>query len=94
VVYGSVCSGISSESVAWKPLGWSPAWFSETAPFPSAVLAHHYPRIPKLTFQNMREVLRIIALGTHADLPSGRPDSIEAGQTKSGLRAPKEDGDR
>ena len=49
MIYGSVCSGISSESVAWAPLlGWSPAWFSEIAPFPSAVLAHRYPRIPNL----------------------------------------------
>jgi DNA (cytosine-5)-methyltransferase 1 len=48
LIYGSVCSGISSESVAWKPLGWSPAWFSEIAPFPSAVLAHRYPQIPNL----------------------------------------------
>ena len=49
MVYGSVCSGISSESVAWKPtLGWSPAWFSEIAEFPAAVLAHRYPGTPNL----------------------------------------------
>jgi DNA (cytosine-5)-methyltransferase 1 len=41
--YGSVCSGIEAASVAWEPLGWTPAWFSEIEPFPSAVLAHHYP---------------------------------------------------
>ncbi len=29
--------------MAWQRLGWSAAWFSEIAPFPSAVLAHHYP---------------------------------------------------
>jgi len=34
--------------VGWQPLGWSPAWFSEIAPFPSAVLAHHYPEVPNL----------------------------------------------
>jgi DNA (cytosine-5)-methyltransferase 1 len=48
VIFGSVCSGISSESVAWRPLNWSPAWFAEIAPFPSAVLAHRYPEIPNL----------------------------------------------
>lgn len=48
LIYGSVCSGISSESVGWQPLGWSPAWFSEIAPFPSAVLAHHYSDVPNL----------------------------------------------
>jgi len=34
--------------VAWKPLGWQAAWFSEIEPFPSAVLAHHYPAVPNL----------------------------------------------
>ncbi|MCC4595465.1 DNA cytosine methyltransferase [Xanthomonas campestris pv. phormiicola] len=46
--YGSVCSGIEAVSLAWKPLGWEAAWFSEVDPFPSAVLAHHYPDIPNL----------------------------------------------
>jgi len=44
--YGSVCSGIEAATVAWEPLGWKPAWFSEIDPFPSAVLAHHYPEVP------------------------------------------------
>ncbi len=43
--YGSVCSGIEAASVAWHPLGWEPAWFCEIEPFPSAVLAHHYPEV-------------------------------------------------
>ena len=43
--YGSVCSGIDAASVAWHPLGWEPAWFCEIEPFPSAVLAHHYPEV-------------------------------------------------
>ena len=43
MIFGSVCSGIEAASVAWRELGWSPAWFSEIAPFPSRVLAHHYP---------------------------------------------------
>lgn len=42
--YGSVCSGVCAATVAWRPLGWRPAWFSEIAPFPAAVLAHHYPQ--------------------------------------------------
>jgi site-specific DNA-cytosine methylase len=32
--------------VAWHPLGWQPAWFSEIEPFPSAVLKHYYPTVP------------------------------------------------
>jgi DNA (cytosine-5)-methyltransferase 1 len=48
VRYLSVCSGIEAASVAWHPLGWQPAAFSEIEPFPSAVLAHHYPNVPNL----------------------------------------------
>jgi DNA (cytosine-5)-methyltransferase 1 len=29
-------------------LGWQAAWFAEIEPFPSAVLAHHYPGVPNL----------------------------------------------
>lgn len=46
--YGSVCSGIEAASKAWEPLGWKPAWFSEIEPFPSAVLANHWPEITNL----------------------------------------------
>ena len=46
--FGSVCSGIEAASVAWEPLGWNAAWFSEIEPFPCAVLAHHYPDVPNL----------------------------------------------
>jgi DNA (cytosine-5)-methyltransferase 1 len=44
--YGSVCSGIEAATSAWHSLGWTPQWFSEIEPFPSAVLAHHYPNVP------------------------------------------------
>ncbi len=44
--YLSVCSGIEAATVAWHRLGWEPVGFSEIEPFPSAVLAHHYPHVP------------------------------------------------
>lgn len=44
--YLSVCSGIEAATVAWHPLGWRPAAFSEVDKFPRAVLAHHYPDVP------------------------------------------------
>lgn len=44
--YLSVCSGIEAATQAWAPLGWTPVAFSEVAPFPAAVLAHHYPHVP------------------------------------------------
>jgi DNA (cytosine-5)-methyltransferase 1 len=46
LIYGSVCSGIESATVAWHHLGWKPAFFSEIDPFPRAVLQHHYPTVP------------------------------------------------
>ena len=42
----SVCSGIEAASVAWGPLGWEAMGFAEIEPFPSALLAHHYPAVP------------------------------------------------
>ncbi|EHQ0666433.1 DNA cytosine methyltransferase [Salmonella enterica subsp. enterica serovar Oranienburg] len=48
LTYGSVCSGIEAASVAWEGLGWRPAWFAEIEPFPSAVLAHHWPEVVNL----------------------------------------------
>lgn len=44
--YLSVCSGIEAATVAWHPLGWEAAAFSEIESFPRAVLAHHYPDVP------------------------------------------------
>jgi DNA (cytosine-5)-methyltransferase 1 len=46
VRYLSVCSGIEAATVAWHPLGWTPAAFSEIEAFPRAVLKHHYPDVP------------------------------------------------
>ena len=44
----SVCSGVEAASVAWHPLGWKAVGYAEIEPFPSAVLAHHYPNVPNL----------------------------------------------
>lgn len=46
MIYGSVCSGIEAATVAWHPLGWKAAFFSEIEKFPREVLSHHYPEIP------------------------------------------------
>jgi DNA (cytosine-5)-methyltransferase 1 len=46
MVYGSVCSGIEAASVAWEPLGWRAAFFSEIEAFPRAVLHHRFPHVP------------------------------------------------
>ena len=44
--YLSVCSGIEAATVAWHPLGWQAAAYSEIEKRPRAVLAHHYPNVP------------------------------------------------
>ena len=46
--FGSVCSGIEAASVAWAPLGWKAAWFSEIEPFPCEVLKHHFPGVTNM----------------------------------------------
>ena len=61
VSFGSVCSGIEAASVAWHPLGWRAAWLAEVAPFPSAVLAHHYPQVPNLG--DMKTIARRVLTG-------------------------------
>lgn len=46
MTYGSICSGIESVSVAWKPLGMKCAFMSEIDKFPCAVLRHRFPDVP------------------------------------------------
>jgi DNA (cytosine-5)-methyltransferase 1 len=48
MIYGSICSGIETASVAWAPLGWRAAWFSEIDRFPAAVLRARWPDVPNL----------------------------------------------
>ena len=44
--YGSICSGIEAATVAWKPLVFDPAWFSEIESFPCQLLKQKYPDVP------------------------------------------------
>ena len=68
--YLSICSGIEAATVAWHPLGWEPVGFSEIEPFPSAVLAHHYPHVTNFgdmtKFQewNINESVDLLVGGT------------------------------
>lgn len=68
MIYGSVASGIEAATVAWESLGWTPAWFSEIEPFPSAVLAHHYPAVP-----NRGDMTKF------KEWPDGRIDALVGG---------------
>jgi DNA (cytosine-5)-methyltransferase 1 len=40
--YGSICSGVEAATLAWEPLGWTPAFFAEVEPFPCAVLMQKF----------------------------------------------------
>ena len=59
--FGSVCSGIEAASVAFAPLGWQAAWFSEIEAFPCKMLATHYPDVPN--FGDMRNLEALIHSG-------------------------------
>jgi DNA (cytosine-5)-methyltransferase 1 len=68
--YATVCSGIEAMSVAVRPLGWEPVWFSEIEPFACTVLDHHYPHVSnvgdmlKIKGKNYAGKIDIIAGGT------------------------------
>lgn len=71
----SVCSGIEAASVAWEPLGWVPVGFAEIEPFPSAVLAHHYPAVP-----NYGDFTRFLpAEGNSSPIPIPEADLLVGG---------------
>lgn len=63
--YGSVCSGIEAATEAWHPLGWSADWYAEIEPFPSAVLAYHYPDTP-----NHGDMTRLAAMVLSGKIPA------------------------
>ena len=72
ISYGSVCSGIEAATLAWHPLGMRAAWFAEIEPFPSAVLAHHYPDVP-----NHGDMTKLAALVLTGKIPA--PDVLVGG---------------
>ncbi|MEO8491795.1 DNA cytosine methyltransferase [Pseudomonas sp.] len=72
IKYGSVCSGIEAATQAWHPLGMRAAWFAEIEPFPSAVLAHHYPDVP-----NHGDMTKLAALVLAGKIPA--PDVLVGG---------------
>lgn len=72
ITYGSVCSGIEAATQAWHPLGMRAAWFAEIEPFPSAVLAHHYPDVT-----NHGDMTKLAALVLAGKIPA--PDVLVGG---------------
>jgi DNA (cytosine-5)-methyltransferase 1 len=70
MIYLSLFSGIEAASVAWRPLGWTPAAFAEIEPFPCAVLAQRFPGVPNLGDVSKITDEQIAALG-HIDIVVG-----------------------
>lgn len=71
--YLSLFSGVEAATVAWHPLGWKPVAFAEIAPFPCAVLDHHYPGVPNLGSVTGITDERIAALGPIDVVVGGSP---------------------
>jgi DNA (cytosine-5)-methyltransferase 1 len=88
--YGSLCSGIEAATVAWHPLGWKPAFFSEIEPFPSAVLAHHWPGVPNMGDLNeimvdkSAKTIYRLAHGKSSKRLSGSDSDVRTGDVPGG----------
>ena len=86
--YLSVCSGIEAVTMAWHDLGWKPAGFSEIEPFPSAVLAHHYPDVTN--FGDMTKYKEWNLDGTIDLLVGGTPcQSFSVAGLRKGMDDPR-----
>ena len=89
--YGSVCSGVEAASLAWHPLGWEAAFYSEIEKFPSAVLTHHYPDTPNLGDMTADDFIeRARATGPIDLLVGGTPcQSFSVAGLRKGLDDPR-----
>jgi DNA (cytosine-5)-methyltransferase 1 len=91
MLFGSVCSGIEAASVAWDPLGWQPAWFSEVDKFCNDLLATHYPQV-----KNHGDLRKFVEAYPTLDLPQidllvgGTPcQTFSIAGLRAGLRDPR-----
>ena len=75
--------------MAWTPLGWEPAAFSEIEPFPCSVLQHHYPHVPNLGDVTKITRQQVEALGRIDLVCGGFPcqDLSAAGKRKGLMNA-------
>ena len=82
--YLSLFSGIEAATAAWHPLGWACVAVAEIEPFPSKVLAHHYPNVRNLGDVTKLTELDIADLGPIDVVVFGSPcqDLSVAGKRK------------
>lgn len=76
--YGSICSGVEAVTLAWRHLGWTPAFFAEVEPFPAAVLMQRIgatkplrPLDPDAAPDEKERKQRLSWQSQIADLPGG-----------------------
>lgn len=67
--FATLCSGIEAASVAWKPLGWNPVFFSEIDSFACRMLRHHHPQVPNFGDMTLyhewpKKKIRLLGAGT------------------------------
>ena len=83
----SLFSGIEACSVAWKPLGWECAGFSEIEPYPCSLLAHHYHDVPNLGDITKITEQQIADLGDFDLVVFGSPcQDLSAAGTRKGFQ--------
>jgi DNA (cytosine-5)-methyltransferase 1 len=88
--YLSVCSGIEAATVAWHSLGCEAVAYSEIEPFPSAVLAHHYPDTPNLGDMTKYRGWDSGKIGSIDVLAGGTPcQSFSVAGLRQGLKDPR-----
>ena len=86
--YLSVCSGIEAATMAWHHMGWKASGFSEIEPFPSAVLAHHYPDV--INFGDMTKYKEWNLNGSIDLLVGGTPcQSFSVAGLRKGMDDPR-----
>jgi DNA (cytosine-5)-methyltransferase 1 len=73
VRYLSLCSGIESATVAWKPLGFTAVGFADIDPYACELLAQHYPDVPNLGDLTLITAERVAELGPIDIVVGGTP---------------------
>jgi DNA (cytosine-5)-methyltransferase 1 len=83
--FGSLCSGIEGATVAWRTLGWVPAWYAEIEPFCCALLKQRYP-----TVENLGDVTQISSTPAIDLLVGGTPcQSFSIQGLRAGMADPR-----
>jgi DNA (cytosine-5)-methyltransferase 1 len=88
--FGSLASGIEAASVAWKPLGMQPAFFSEIDPFCNSLLTQRHSDAPNLGNMNEITVDALRRCGKLDCLVAGTPcQAFSIAGARGGIKDPR-----